>query len=220
MIWFKAWCEVKPRLRMALFMVVLTGLSNVLALHYARAGLARPERWDSILGASLPPVAASPDPQALIVWRAYLQLTVMLLPFLGVMMAGSGIYSRICYALKEETHPSMIYTLALPVPRQPLVGRARGVGAQSADRGPDPHCASDSARCHDVPASAIFLGVAAADGALPAVGDDGLLYARGNAGGDGNENWRVGSRWPRFFCWWQRNWRFGSRLRVFPFLVE
>ncbi len=128
MIWFKAWCELKPRLQMGLFMVLLTGLANVLTVHYTGAGIARSGAWDSILGASLPPVAASPDPQALIAWRAYLQVAVLMMPFLGIMMAGSGIYSRLAYALKEETHPSMIFTLALPVPRRRWLDVRAGMG--------------------------------------------------------------------------------------------
>jgi hypothetical protein len=216
-IWFKAWCEVKPRLQLALFMVVLTGLANVLAMHYSGVGIARSGAFDSILGASLPPVAASPDPQALIAWRAYLQLTVMLLPFLGIMMAGSGIYSRLAYALKEETHPSMIYTLALPVPRRRWLDVRAGMGLALT--------AALTLLALAIPPivtgflhqpfswewplqTAPFLLLGTTVFYMLAV----MLEVLGN------ENWRLGSV-AAFLFLVAAQLAFGSRFRVFPFLV-
>ena len=48
----------------------------------------------------------------------YLQLLAFLSPVIGILMAGSGIVSCPGHGLREATHPSMLYTLSLPVPRR------------------------------------------------------------------------------------------------------
>jgi hypothetical protein len=129
MIWFKAWREAKPRLEMALIIVLLVGVSNVLAVHFfPPQSSPRIAFRDNILGTFLPPASGDPHSEAQIAWSMYLQLAVVLIPLLGVMMASSGIYSRLAYGLKEETHPSMIYTLALPVPRRRWLEMRAGLG--------------------------------------------------------------------------------------------
>jgi hypothetical protein len=121
-MWFKAWKEIKPRIGM---MLVIGVILVVFQLAIPGGTWRDPTfKAEDIAGktflvgyAGLPP-AGSPDLPAQLSWRVYLQLAAIMTPMIGIMIGGSGILSQIGPCLREATHPSMIYTLSLPVPRR------------------------------------------------------------------------------------------------------
>jgi hypothetical protein len=55
-------------------------------------------------------------------------MLALLAPFVALMLAGSGINTQTGYAMRQGVHPSMIYTLSLPVSRPRLLGVRAGLG--------------------------------------------------------------------------------------------
>lgn len=224
MIWFKAWREAKPRFALGLLFIVAMGIANVVMVQFvppqatyrSAPGVARTASWDILLG-GVPPVAAGPDHDAQIAWRAYLNFALFLVPMLGIMMAGSGIFSRLAYGLKEETHPSMIYTLALPVPRRRWLEVRAGLGLALT-------IVLAVAMLAIPPLSALFTHqpfswawpLRAAPFLL--LGTTVFYLFAVLLEVLGNENWRLGSMAALLYCVVAQI-AFGSRLRLFPFLA-
>ena len=109
MLWFKAWLETRWRfgfLILSIFVIWLT------------------PHWLPSFGIRLPTgVPASR------LWMAIHLGSVLLCIFTAIYLAGSGINSQTTYAATSGFHPSMLFTLSLPVSRRRLLFVRAGLGA-------------------------------------------------------------------------------------------
>jgi hypothetical protein len=118
MIWFKLWRDSRKHLLAGLAIVLLAALVEGVV---APSGLTifglDPARFPH-----LPLVSSTlPDPRApgfasSAWWLLYLNVAVLIAPMIGIITAGSGISTHTPDGMRR-THPSVIYTLSLPVAR-------------------------------------------------------------------------------------------------------
>lgn len=114
MIWFKAWIETRSRLLWAALM-----LMSAAACYWTLAAKgAAPVRRDEAALIFPPHVAAgAADSASAMTWAVYLQIALMAAPFAALLLAGSGVNSQTNYGVRQGAHPSMLFTLSLPVAR-------------------------------------------------------------------------------------------------------
>ncbi len=132
MIWYKAWLETRSRLAWSFFV-----LGSMVFLHLASAP-------QFIAKAALDPdrgrfeafvqslTSAAPHSQALYTaeWQiGFLLISTVIAPTMGLLMAGSGINTQTFYGMRQGVHPSMIFTLSLPVRRGQWLLTRGGLGA-------------------------------------------------------------------------------------------
>jgi hypothetical protein len=100
MLWYKAWLET--RWRVAFWLVCTAGL------------LFLPKFLNA------PPKAA---------WVGFQLQSVLMGCFVAIYLAGSGINTQTLYGATSGFHPSMLFTLSLPVSRRQLLLARAGLGA-------------------------------------------------------------------------------------------
>jgi len=111
MLWYKAWLETRARF---LMLAVVTALSAwYLSPEVLRAMLAR--------GKS----TALPGTYTVV----SLRFGWMIWPMIAVLMAGAGINTQTFRGVTHGVHPSMLFTLSLPVRRRRLMGVRATAGA-------------------------------------------------------------------------------------------
>lgn len=109
MLWFKAWLETRWRVGFVAASILLVWVAPF---------------WLPLLGLRVP--AGFPASK---LWMAIHLGTVLLYIFAAIFLAGSGINTQTTYAATSGFHPSMFFTLSLPVSRRRLLFVRAGIGA-------------------------------------------------------------------------------------------
>lgn len=109
MLWYKAWLETRWRFAfMAGSMLVAWAAPHWAPLFHLRPPTGVPETR---------------------LWLGIHLASVFLYVFAAILLAGSGINSQTAYAATSGFHPSMLFTLSLPVSRRRLLFVRAGLGA-------------------------------------------------------------------------------------------
>jgi hypothetical protein len=109
MLWFKAWLETRWRFCFIAASILFAWATPLWApLFHLRAPAGVPESR---------------------LWLAVHVASVLLYIFAAIFLAGSGINSQTTYAATSGFHPSMLFTLSLPVTRRRLLLVRAGLGA-------------------------------------------------------------------------------------------
>jgi hypothetical protein len=109
MLWFKAWLETRWRFGFVVGSILLVWVAPF---------------WLPLLGLRVP--AGFPASK---LWVAIHLGTVLLYIYAAIFLAGSGINTQTTYAATSGFHPSMLFTLSLPVSRRRLLLVRAGLGA-------------------------------------------------------------------------------------------
>jgi hypothetical protein len=135
MTWYKAWRETRCRILWALF-VVVTALwfhlyvTPLILRQVAESGTEAVVRLSRLMPLTVMPSGTFTEGElaSLMTLKADRGLLALLAPFVALLMAGSGINTQTGYAMRQGVHPSMIYTLSLPVSRTRWLGVRAGLG--------------------------------------------------------------------------------------------
>ena len=135
MTWIKAWRETRCRILWSLIAVVGAVwihlyMTPKIVEDVAASPAEAATRLSRVMPVDgLPSGSFSEAEIAGILAMKVNRLTLVLLaPFVALMLAGSGINTQTGYAMRQGVHPSMIYTLSLPVSRRRLLGVRAGLG--------------------------------------------------------------------------------------------
>lgn len=113
-LWWKAWLEVRWRFFIPLLLTPLW----LWWLVPGTAGLVTPD----------PDLLARVKPRTAGFGMALNVLSLIVWPLLAVVYAGAGINTQTAYTARHGIHPSMLFTLALPVTRRRLLLVRAGAG--------------------------------------------------------------------------------------------
>ena len=119
MIWFKIWKDSRKHMLAGFGIVMLAALvQGVIAPSGLTIFGLDPTRFPHLPLVS----SALPDPRApgfarSAWWLLYLNVAVLIAPMMGIITAGSGISSQTADGMRRS-HPSVMYTLSLPVARR------------------------------------------------------------------------------------------------------
>lgn len=109
MLWFKAWLETRWRFGFVAGSILLVWVAPF---------------WLPLLGLRVP--VGFPASK---LWMAIHLGSVLLYIFAAIYLAGSGINTQTTYSATPGFHPSMLFTLSLPVSRRRLLFVRAGLGA-------------------------------------------------------------------------------------------
>jgi hypothetical protein len=109
MLWFKAWLETRWRFGFVVGSILLVWVAPF---------------WLPLFGLRVP--AGFPASK---LWVAIHLGTVLLYIYAAIFLAGSGINTQTTYSATSGFHPSMLFTLSLPVSRRRLLLVRAGLGA-------------------------------------------------------------------------------------------
>jgi hypothetical protein len=109
MLWYKAWLETRWRFCFVAGSILFAWAAPL---------------WAPLF--HLRPPAGIPASR---LWLAVHMASVLLYIFAAIFLAGSGINSQTTYAATSGFHPSMLFTLSLPVSRRRLLLVRAGLGA-------------------------------------------------------------------------------------------
>ncbi len=116
MIWYRHWIEMRTGLRVAAGCMVAACLLFTLALSGSTSWYAKSGRIISELNALVPQLTAM-GPSRFLPWAAHTWASAGAAVFVGIFLAGTGIRTNGF----QPGHPSMYYTLTLPMSRFELV---------------------------------------------------------------------------------------------------
>jgi len=130
MIWLKTWRETRLRVYWSLLVlasaIALQLFTAPSTLHLLATNPAAASRLMAFwTGSGLTPANSTPSEMW---WRVYLPMTNIFATMITILLAGSGINTQTAYGMRQGVHPSMLYTLSLPVPRWKWVAARAGLG--------------------------------------------------------------------------------------------
>lgn len=132
MIWYKAWLETRSRLAWSAFLIV-----TMLFLHVFTSSdfLKRAPRGEEAGTLATLVQAVFHATAGTLAFRQglwqmfFILMSALIAPTIGLLMAGSGINTQTFYGMRQGVHPSMIFTLSLPVRRGRWILARAGLGA-------------------------------------------------------------------------------------------
>lgn len=131
MIWYKAWREARTRIFWSLMMLIAAAV-----MHPALFGALQthPPKQNNLgiwFPVHLAPKLSGATLASSASWQIYLQAASIWALTIALLMAGSGLNTQTMYGMRQGVHPSMIYTLSLPVRRRSWLIVRSGVGLGS-----------------------------------------------------------------------------------------
>lgn len=122
MLWYKAWLELRLRVALTGAMVCLVLWQVATSPKSAYTAAARDPRTAAFLDAATRTALASHSPQFITLWlAAFYHVMPLFLSILAVAFASAGLKTQTPFANARESHPSMFFTLSLPVSRLHLL---------------------------------------------------------------------------------------------------
>ena len=132
MIWYKSWLESRTKLLWCSVFLLSAAWFFLSSTPEIMQAAGHPEGLSRLLSTlHVEPIkrpGASADPR-LLAWQLYQGFAVFFELAVALMLAGSGINTQTTYGVRQGTHPSMIYTLSLPVPRGRWLAVRASLGA-------------------------------------------------------------------------------------------
>lgn len=116
-LWIKALRELKPRLIFGVIMMVWTCIVMLYVCTKFDDKKPSPEGVKQAVEAGF----TATTTHEYVWWMLYAFAVGFTWVIMGTFLAGAGVNTQTTYGLKQGTHPSMLYTLSLPIRRRDLV---------------------------------------------------------------------------------------------------
>lgn len=116
-LWIKALRELKPRLIFGVVMMVWT----CLVLLWVSSQFEDKKPSEATIQGAVAAGFSAATTHEYAWWLIYSSSVGFTWLMMGTFLAGAGVNTQTTYGLKQGTHPSMLYTLSLPVRRRDLV---------------------------------------------------------------------------------------------------
>jgi hypothetical protein len=122
MLWYKAWLELRLRLLLAGGMACLVLWNMISKPKASYVAAAQHPETATFLEPALRTALAAHSPSFISAWLVlFYHMMPVLLSILGIAFASAGLKTQTTFANARESHPSMFFTLSLPVSRARLL---------------------------------------------------------------------------------------------------